>query len=201
MPYPKCRSTHGNVVCRIGAPPIRRNVVSKHDTNVERVWSQTGSTTRTATTTATRRTTAYPTRQSSGPRPNQTAATAPARESTDETTPMPGPPRLLGLGNRPTRRALVTAIAHTEQPLIRPPARNARALAGESDAIDTEAAARSVLGQQTYRVAQPRGTGTRAVLRVLLASRSLLDQQRTASRNALTALLRTIDLGIDATNP
>jgi transposase len=38
-------------------------------------------------------------------------------------------------------------------------------------------------------------------LRVLLASRSIIDQQRTANRNALTALLRTIDLDVDARNP
>lgn len=84
---------------------------------------------------------------------------------------------------------------------VRPPARNARALTGKSDAIDAEAAARSVLGQHVARVAQPRAVGARAALRVLLASRSLLDQQRTASRNALTALLRTVDLGIDARKP
>ncbi|HCT75661.1 MAG TPA: IS110 family transposase [Micromonosporaceae bacterium] len=84
---------------------------------------------------------------------------------------------------------------------VRPPSRNARALAGKSDAIDAEAAARSVVGQQICRVAQPRATGTRAALRILLASRSLLDQQRTASRNALTALLRTIDLGVDVRKP
>ncbi|MET4134361.1 transposase [Pseudarthrobacter sp. PvP090] len=40
--------------------------------------------------------------------------------------------------------------------------------------------------------------GTRAAIRILLAPRSLLDHQRTANRNALTALLRGTDLGIDA---
>lgn len=34
-------------------------------------------------------------------------------------------------------------------------------------------------------------------MRILLAARSLLDQQRTANRNALTALLRSTDLGVD----
>ena len=45
---------------------------------------------------------------------------------------------------------------------------------------------------------EPRAAGTRAAIRILLASRSLLDHQRTANRNALTALLRGTDLGIDA---
>lgn len=36
---------------------------------------------------------------------------------------------------------------------------------------------------------------------MLLASRSILDQQRTANRNARTALLRTVDLGVDARQP
>src|SRR5699024_9462421 len=41
----------------------------------------------------------------------------------------------------------------------------------------------------------------RFTLRVLLASRSLTDQQRTANKNALTALLRITDVGIDARKP
>ncbi len=36
---------------------------------------------------------------------------------------------------------------------------------------------------------------------MLLAARSLIDQQRTANRNALTALLRGLDLGVDARKP
>lgn len=36
---------------------------------------------------------------------------------------------------------------------------------------------------------------------MLLVSRSLTEQQRTANKNALTALLRTTDLGIDAREP
>lgn len=81
---------------------------------------------------------------------------------------------------------------------VRPPTRASRALTGKSDPIDAEAAARSVLGRQRDHVITPRAAGTRAALRILLASRSLLDQQRTANRNALTALLRSTDLGVDA---
>lgn len=81
---------------------------------------------------------------------------------------------------------------------VRPTAKAAQAHSGKSDALDAEAAARSVLGRDYDKVARPRSAGTREALRVLLSSRSIIDQQRTANRNALTALLRTTDLGIDA---
>lgn len=84
---------------------------------------------------------------------------------------------------------------------VRPAARQSHAHAGKSDAKDAEAAARAVLGHDCATLAKPRSTGARAALRVLLASRSIIDQQRTANRNALTALLRSIDLGIDARTP
>ncbi|WP_040833457.1 IS110 family transposase [Nocardia brevicatena] len=80
---------------------------------------------------------------------------------------------------------------------VRPTGRN-RARTGKSDSIDAEAAARAVLGLEYQQLTKPRRSGRREALRILLASRSILDQQRTANRNALTALLRTIDLGVDA---
>lgn len=83
---------------------------------------------------------------------------------------------------------------------VRPTGRH-RARAGKSDVIDAEAAARSVLGCEQQRLPIPRESGEREDLRILLAARRILDQQRTANRNALTALLRTIDLGIDARKP
>lgn len=73
--------------------------------------------------------------------------------------------------------------------------------AGKSDVIDAELAARSVLGMKRDRIPVPRQSGEREDLRILLASRRILDQQRTANRNALTALLRTVDLGVDARKP
>jgi transposase len=84
---------------------------------------------------------------------------------------------------------------------VRPGARSTHAHAGKSDDLDAEAAARSVLGREYERLAWPRQHGIRAALRVLLASRSILERQRTANRNALTALVRGIDLGIDARRP
>jgi transposase len=73
--------------------------------------------------------------------------------------------------------------------------------AGKSDVIDAELAARSVLGVERERIPVPRQSGEHEDLRILLAARRILDQQRTANRNALTALLRTVDLGIDARKP
>ena len=84
---------------------------------------------------------------------------------------------------------------------VRRAARSTHAHHGKSDAPDAEAAARGVLGREFDRLAKPRQAGHRAALRVLLASRSILDQQRTANRNALLALLRSVDLGIDARKP
>jgi transposase len=84
---------------------------------------------------------------------------------------------------------------------VRPAARTTHAHAGKSDPLDAKAAAQAVLGRDHETLAKPRQTGRRAALRVLLASRSIIDQQRTANRNALTALLRSIDLGIDARKP
>ncbi|MEV4279996.1 transposase [Actinoplanes xinjiangensis] len=44
----------------------------------------------------------------------------------------------------------------------------------------------------------PRTVGERTVLRVLVAARELMSGERTCAVNALTALLRTVDLGVDA---
>lgn len=98
-------------------------------------------------------------------------------------------------GARLTQALLAADIEVGE---VRPPTRSSRAFTGKSDPIDAEAAARSVLGRPRHQVIEPRAAGTRAAVRILLASRSLLDHQRTANRNALTALLRGTDLGIDA---
>jgi transposase len=100
-------------------------------------------------------------------------------------------------GARLTQALLAAGIDVGE---VRPPTRSSRALTGKSDPIDAEAAARSVLGRPREQVMEPRAAGTRAAIRILLASRSLLDHQRTANRNALTALLRGTD-GIDARSP
>ena len=78
------------------------------------------------------------------------------------------------------------------------PARQRRGR-GKSDEIDAELIARSVLSVEADQLRDPRqDTGVRAALRVLIGARELLNTDRTRSINALTALLRTVDLGIDA---
>ncbi len=89
---------------------------------------------------------------------------------------------------------LTSRLAKSGHPRARP----GPSLTGKSDPIDAEAAARSVLGRPREQVMEPHAAGARAAIRILLASRSLLDHQRTANRNAVTALLRGTDLGIDA---
>lgn len=103
-----------------------------------------------------------------------------------------------GTSSYGARLTQVLLAADIEVGEVRPPTRSSRALTGKADPIEAEAAARSVLGRPRDQVMEPRAAGTRAAIRILLASRSLLDHQRTANRNALTALLRGTDLGVDA---
>ena len=84
---------------------------------------------------------------------------------------------------------------------VRPPKRAQRVGKGKSDQIDAIAAARTVLASAPTMLAEPRAQGIRSALQVLLVARRAMDTQRTANRNALTAILRSFDLGIDARTP
>lgn len=97
------------------------------------------------------------------------------------------------------RRALIGAGLDVCD--VRPPKRAARAGRGKSDEIDAIAAARTALASDVERLTTPRSDGLRAALRVLLVARQSMDSRRTAERNALTALLRSFDLGIDVRKP
>jgi transposase len=68
---------------------------------------------------------------------------------------------------------------------------------GKTDALDAVRIARSVLAVDRSRLRWPRATGQRVILRVLVVAREQMVAERTRAINALTALLRTIDLGID----
>lgn len=94
------------------------------------------------------------------------------------------------------RRALIVEGVRVVE--VKPPRKKARHGVGKSDPIDAFAAARSVLGQETELLLHPRCDGERAAISVLLAARRRIDHQRTANRNALNALVRLIDLGVDA---
>ncbi|MDR6639441.1 hypothetical protein J2Y68_003102 [Paenarthrobacter nitroguajacolicus] len=80
----------------------------------------------------------------------------------------------------------------------RPPRRGSRGSRGKSGAIDATAAARATLTLDPARLVRPQAEGTHEALTVILAARRRLDTARTINRNALNALVRTTDLGLDA---
>lgn len=70
---------------------------------------------------------------------------------------------------------------------------------GKSDPLDARRIAQAVFPLQAAQLRSPRNDeGPRAALRVLIASRDHISNERTASINALIALLRVVDLGVDA---
>lgn len=70
---------------------------------------------------------------------------------------------------------------------------------GKSDPLDARCIAAAVLPLQTEQLRIPRrDEGVRAATQILLTARDELASERTRAVNALTALLRITDLGIDA---
>ena len=73
---------------------------------------------------------------------------------------------------------------------------------GKSDPLDSRRIAQSVMAVDAAQLRRPRADeGVRAAVRVLIASRDHISSERTAAVNALTALLRVANLGIDARRP
>jgi transposase len=75
---------------------------------------------------------------------------------------------------------------------------------GKSDDLDAVRIARAVLGLMVTDLRTPRALPTdraRVAMRVLVVAREQMAGERTRAASALTALLRTIDLGIDARKP
>jgi transposase len=77
---------------------------------------------------------------------------------------------------------------------------------GKSDPIDAHRIAAAVLPLDTSRLRHPRADpgvdqGVRAALQVLVTARDQMSGERTAHINALTGLLRAVDLGVDARKP
>lgn len=102
-------------------------------------------------------------------------------------------------GARLTRAASDAGYAVVEAPRM-----NARANRGigKSDPLDARRIAAAALPLQDTQLREPRADdGIRAAVKVLLASRDHMSTERTATINALTALLRVVDLGIDARHP
>lgn len=96
---------------------------------------------------------------------------------------------------------LARTAAQSGYEVIEAPRANAKARhgIGKSDPLDAHAIAAAVLPLEEDRLRHPRADdGTRQALRVLVAARDQMTQEKTMNVNALTALLRVNDLGIDA---
>lgn len=72
---------------------------------------------------------------------------------------------------------------------------------GKSDSIDATRAARATLSIPMDRLREPRSGQNHMALRILSNARRTMARERTAAINALTALLRVVDLGLDARKP
>lgn len=102
-------------------------------------------------------------------------------------------------GAQLARKAVQTGYEVVEAP--RMDARGRRG-SGKSDPIDARMIAVAALPLDTSELRHPRADdGVRAALRVLVVAREHMSDERTASVNALTALLRTVNLSIDARRP
>jgi transposase len=73
-----------------------------------------------------------------------------------------------------------------------------RRAAGKTDTLDAVEIARAARGLTPHQLRRPRQAGDRTTLRVLTSARDQMTGERTRTLNALTALLRTVELGIDA---
>lgn len=74
--------------------------------------------------------------------------------------------------------------------------------AGKSDPLDAHRIAATVLPLDEHQLRRPRlNEGIRAALRVLVSARESMTTDRTRAVNALTALARVNDLGLDARKP
>jgi len=97
------------------------------------------------------------------------------------------------------RAAATAGYQVVEAPRASTPAARA---AGKSDAIDAARIAVAALACDLDRLRWPRADdGVRSAVAVLLAAREHMTGERTRALNALTALLRTVDLGVDARRP
>jgi transposase len=92
-------------------------------------------------------------------------------------------------------------VAEAGYQVVEAPRMNARTHrgVGKSDPLDAHRIAAAALALDDDHLRHPRADdGERAALRVLVAAREHMSDERTATVNALTALGRVVDLGIDA---
>lgn len=107
-----------------------------------------------------------------------------------------------GIGSYGAR--LARSLADAGYAVTEAPRMNARGRKGigKSDPMDAAAIGNAVLSLEESQLRVPRqDEGARAGLRILSAARDQLTRDRTVNVNALIALLRAHDLGIDARKP
>lgn len=96
---------------------------------------------------------------------------------------------------------LAGVVAAEGYPVVEAARMDARAHrgVGKSDKLDSQRIARAVLPLEDKQLRSPRlGEGVRSSLRVLVAAREAMTGERTRAVNALTALVRVNNLGLDA---
>ena len=99
---------------------------------------------------------------------------------------------------------LARAVTNAGYQVVEAARMNARARhgIGKSDPLDAHTIATTILSLEESQLRRPRqDQGVRAALRTLVAARDQLTHERTMNINALTALLRVNNLGIDARKP
>jgi transposase len=69
---------------------------------------------------------------------------------------------------------------------------------GKDDVSDSARIGRAVLGLRLDQLCWPRAGGTRTAIRVLVSARDQMGTERTKIINTVTALVRSVDLGVDA---
>lgn len=101
-------------------------------------------------------------------------------------------------GTRSYGAQAATLLAQAGYRVVDAPAPKRAHGAGKDDHLDALTAARAALHKKAGRLADARAGDTSAILQILLTARSSITGERTRAINALTALLRTHDLGVDA---
>lgn len=101
-------------------------------------------------------------------------------------------------GTRSYGAQAATLLAQAGYRVVDAPAPQRGHGTGKNDHLDALAAARTALPKDTDRLADARAGDTSSILQILLTARTSITTERTRKINALTALLRTHDLGIDA---
>ena len=101
-------------------------------------------------------------------------------------------------GTRSYGAQLATLLAHTGYRVVDAPSPKRERGSGKNDHIDAIAAARGRLNKDTTKLADARAGQVSAALQVLLTARNSMTSERTRAVNALNALLRVHDLGVDA---